>query len=316
MPTTLTPDPNSGFYETPYIYSKVYSQATTGSISGATGNYPDVIPSDGDSDFFLRRAVNCYNFKDAASQDFIAISPTGLQLQATAPGFDMPIAPEKLYPLGTNIPILMQTNNGVILPTVASLVYPATAAVNIAIPCFQGVKRRKGAANATPNYPYYEKPYSYPLYFAQNWTYLVSPYSTLAVAAAKTFVVNVLNWDFELQCLEFNADFINNNSGQNTYSGYMVKLYDANGYALMSDFVHYRQLSYLGGFVGNTKTSASAPGDALPWYPNCYPVPPIIYPKGGQIRIDIVSLLDTSTTGGGSSINQTIHFRGVNRMPC
>jgi hypothetical protein len=307
---------DSQFYETPYIYVKTIIQAYLASSppTGPTGEYNDVVKSDGDSDFFARRAVNMLNFTDMNSQAFI----TGLGNSALGSyyGLDAPLAPEKLYTLGADIPFQLQQTNGLINTSVAFLTFPGgtNTLVNVASPMFQGVKRRNGAPDNKPNYRYKEENYSYVLKFNQDWTYLIAPYTTLVPNGPRTFVKTVLNWDFELQAIEFSADFDNNNSGQTTYNGYMVKLYDANSYALMKDWVHYRYLSYNGGYTG--AVSAATPGNTQPWHPNAYPCPPVLYPKGSNITIDILSLLDTNTTGGGSSIPQTIHFRGVNRIPC
>lgn len=304
------------FYESPYIYSKAIIQAYLDSAppTGATGAYTDVVKSDGDSDFFARRALNLLNFKDMNSQDFISSIQ---QTLGTFYGLDMPLAPEKLYTLGADIPFVLQQTSGVINTSIAFLTFPLggdNARVNVACPLFQGVKRRNGRPDNQPGYRFFEKAYTYILDFVQDWTYLQAPYSTLVANAPRQQIKVVLNYDFELQALEFSADYNNNNSGQNAYNGYMIKLYDANGYALMKDFVHYRNLSYNGGYSGAVK--ANTPGNNLAWYPNCFPVPPVIYPKGSNIQIDVLSLLDTNTGGGGASINQKIHLRGVNRIPC
>lgn len=305
-------NPTAPFYETPFIYSKTYFQPSTTLVplTGPTDSFNDVIKSDGDSDFFARQANNLYNFNDQNGQTFITSSPTGIQIPASAIGFNMPLAPEKLYVLGADIPIQMQRVNGAIIPTVAFLSYPAanTANVNVACPSFQGVKRYRGVPNSDPGYKYREKSFTYVINFNQNWTYLLAPFTTLQVASNQTFVKNVLDFDFELQGLEFSADFTNTHAG---YNGYMIKLYDANGYALMKDFVHYRNLSLNGGYTGGQ--TVGVPGDTQPWTPNCFPCPPVIYTKGSLIKIDVLSLLDTGSGGGG---NQTIHFRGVRRIPC
>ena len=310
----------SQFYETPYIYVKNYitSWLDTAPPTGPTGQFYDVIKSDGDSDFFARRANNLINFADENGQIFIT-SVGNQQLATNPPGLDMPLAPEKMFRLGANIPITLLQNGGVLSTNVAFLTYPLSggnnARVSIASPSFQGVKRRVGVPNNAPNYNYYEKPYTYVLSFTQNWMYLEPPYSTLMPSANQSFFTRINNWDFELQCIEFSADYNTVNTGATAYQGYMVRLYDQNSFALMKDFVHYRWLSYNGGYAGNTAGPLPAQPSALPWYPNCFPCPPVIYEKNSNIQIDILSLLDTATTGFNSQ-PQTINFRGVNRIPC
>lgn len=309
----------SSYYETPFIYNKNYYQAYLASAppSGPSGALIDAIKSDGDSDFFARRALAVLNFNDMSGSTFI--TAIGNQNANSFIGLDIPIAPEKLFTLGADIPILLQQTNGQIDTNVAFLQYPLgggdTAIVSIAGPMFQGVKRFGGAPNNTPNYPFFEKPYTYCLQFTQDWTFLVPPYSTLQVAAPRTFIKTVLNYDFELWAITLSGDYYNYNTGQNAFSGYMMKLYDANGYALMKDFVHYTFLAYNGGYSG-TSIPADVPGGTKPWYPNCFPCPPVVYPKGSNIQLDVLSLLDTITGGGGASLTQYINFWGVNRIPC
>lgn len=301
----------SQFYETPYIYSKMYVQAYVDPSPPTIpdGPYIDVIKSDGDSDFFARYAALSLNFKDMNNIEFLS----SVQQNVNPGTLFAPLAPEKLFTLGSDIQIALQTSGGLISPSIAFLSYlgATNTRVNIACPLFQGVKRMNGAPFNTPSYPFYEKPWTYVIQFTQNWTFLLAPFTTLNQAPPRTFIKTVLNWDFELQCLEFSSDFFNNNSGQQI-PGYMVKLYDANGYALMKDFVHYRNLSYNGGFGGVNRPNT--PGGMFPWTPNCFPCPPVIYPKGSNIRVDVLSLNDT--TNNPASSTQYINFRGVNRMPC
>lgn len=308
----------ANYYETPFIYAKNIVQLSTSAspITGPTGAYNDVVRSQGDSDFFARRALACLNFLDMNQQAFI--SGIGNQTLGSFIGLDMPLAPEKLYTLGSDIPFQLQQNHGQITNNVAFMTFPGgtTAFAQIACPMFFGVKRRNGAPDNKPNYRFSEADYSYVLNFTQNWTYLQAPFTNLVVAAPRTFIKTVLNYDFELQALEFSAFFNNANSGQESYNGYMIKLYDANGIALMSDYVPITYLSRNGGFSGSSARPVGTPGSNLPWWPNAFPCPPVLYPKGSNIQMDVISLLDTSGTGGGSSIAQTVHFSGVNRIPC
>ena len=301
------------FYETPFIYNKLYQQTYTDTapITGTTGDFLDVIKSDGDSDFFARRALNLYNFNDQNGLAFI--SGLGGQTLASPPGLDYPIAPEKLYTLGADIPIQMSKNSGLILPSVAFLTFPLggghSAFANIACPLFQGVKRRNGVPNNDVNYRFREKPFTYVMEFTQDWTYF-SNAASLRVASPRTLIKVVDSFDFELQALEFSADYWN--TTESAYNGYLIKIYDQNGVGLMKDFVHYRHLSYNGGYNG----TGVGPGNTLSWHPNCFPVPPVLFQKGANIQIDVISLLDTNTGGGGASIDQVIHLRGVRRIPC
>lgn len=298
-------DSSAATFETPFIYSKAYFQAYTNPPSNVTGDFNDVIKSDGDSDFFARRAVNVVNFNNQNGDAFISLA-TGASLLAQAPGFDYPLAPEKWYMRGADIPIQLSLTNGVIGPSVALLSFTGGVRVNVACPVFQGVKRWLGVGNFTPGYNFCEKLFTYVVTFDQNWTYLVAPFTALQASAPVSLYKTVSDFDFELQALEFNADFDNTVFG---YNGYMIKLYDANGYALMKDWVHYRQLSYNGGYDG--AQTVGVPGHTLPYYPNCFPVPPVMYPRGSIVRIDVISLLDSA--GGGGT--QYINLRGVRRVP-
>jgi len=309
----MSPSIASKYYETPYVYAKNYFQNYTSLVppSAPNGVLNDVIQSDGDSDFFARRAAGAlYNFQDMNQAYFISAQGGNPQ------GFvqDVPLAPEKLYPLGCSIPIQLLIQFGA-YPAQLTLQFPGvtTAYVGVAPVLFQGAKRWKGAPNNKPNYKYYEKEFNYPVPFTQDWTYLLSPnYTQFNVAPYRTFYQTVNDYDFELWAIEVNADFDNNTLS--TYSGYMLRLYDANGYVLMKDFVHYRNLSYVSGFSGTHGTPAG-PGLTNQFIPNCFPCPPVVFPVGSIIKFDVLSLLDTQATSG-TSISQVVNFRGVRRIPC
>lgn len=316
----MSPSIASKFYETPYIYNKNYFQYFTDAIGPTTPNgvTNDQLRSDGDSDFFARRFFGgLINFNDAAGRAFFSAAGNQASIQGLNDGnfvgflADAPLAPEKLYPLGTSIPIqyLVQNNT---LPSSNFLTFPdvTTTFVNVFSPGFQGVKRWVGQPNRNPNYKFYEKPFTYVVSFNQNWTYLVGPnYTQFNVADPRFFSQSVLDYDFELWAIEVGADYYNaTNAG---YQGYMMKLYDSTGKALMRDFVHYRKLSYNGGYAGGA--GAPQAGNYIQFTPNCFPVPPVVYPAGSTIDYEILSLLDTGGGGGGA---QYIHFRGVRRIPC
>ena len=298
--------------ETPYIYVKNYWQYYTSSVgpTQANGILNDIIQSDGDSDFFARMAWLSYNFQDNFQASFIsAPSP----FVAPLPTYQWALAPEKFYPKGGGIPIQLLVSSNLFQGPGSQQTYSGgtTVYVNLVSVAFQGVKRWKGAPDSTPQYRYREKEFNYPTSFQQNWTYLQSPYTSFIVAPYQTYVQKVNDFDFELWGIECSSDYWNNAS--TNYPGYMIRLYDANGIALMKDFVHFRYLSYLTGFDG----SGNVPGGEMKYAPNCFPVPPVLYPVGSQIKYDILSLLDTSAAAPGpNSGTQYINFRGVRRIPC
>jgi len=299
------------FRETPYWYIKNYFQYYTSAVGPTQPNgiLNDIIQSDGDSEFFARMAWLSYNFQDNNQAYFIS-SPS--PLQAVPPAAQLAIAPEKYYPLGGGIPIQVLVEGNQFVGPGVWLTYAGgtTAYVNLVSVGFQGVKRWKGQANDTPPYRYREKEFNYTSSFVQNWTYLNPPYTSFNVAPFRTFSQVVNDFDFELWALEISSDYWN--QSETSYPGYMIRLYDANGIALMKDFVHFRYLSYLTGFAG----SANVPGENLQYVPNCFPCPPVLYPVGSIIKYDILSLLDTTGAAPGPSATQYINFRGVRRIPC
>ena len=298
------------YIETPYIYQQTFTQNYTN--VGPTipdGITNGVIKSDGDSDFFMRRALGPWNFQDSAGRYFVSgngSSAQGLEFANTTPMI------EKLYPLGTSIPFQILTSGGLYLAANTFLSFPGapTAHVNIAQVLFQGVKRYKGTPARDPGYRYKERDYTYTVQFNLNWTYLQAPYTSFAVASPRTFIQLVNDYDFELHAIECDGDYVSSTYPGGLWGGYGIKLYDPNGYALMNDYVHFRYLSYVGGY---NQVAAPPVGGQLAYSPNCFPCPPLVYPRTSSIRFDVQSFLDTGT--GGSRI-ETIHFRGVRRIPC
>jgi hypothetical protein len=308
---TTIPAIASGNYETPYIYAKNYVQIQSSSapITGPSGVFDDEIRSDGDSDFFARRALGVVNFNDENGNAFI--SGIGPAVSGAFPisSLDYPLAPEKFYRRGAGIPIQVLEVNGIFgqtLPSPTYVVGGVTYSASIGQALFQGVKRFKGVPNCDPGYKFYEKPFSYVLPVNINWTYLAPPYSTMQVADPKTFYKQVNDFDFELWGLEIGLTQL---SGGN--NGFMVMIYDTNGNKLMSDFVYYGYLA-LNGTLGPGVT-AGVFGGFESWINNCFPVPPVVFEKGSTIRVDIVSLGDTAT---GNTGQVYINFRGVRRIPC
>ena len=304
-------------YETPYIYNKNYFQNYTSAVplAGSSEPYIDSIKSDGDSDFFARRALNVYNFQDQDGNYFISGLQPSAAIGWVSQGQDFPLAPEKLYQLGADIPISSQQSSGQ-YANQFTLTYPGvtTAYVAVGCPLFQGVKRRKGVAQADPGYKFYERPFIYTLPFNLNWNYLIGPtYTAFNVSQLQTFFVQVLDYDFELWAIHCDFDYNNRSGAHAGAKGYMIRMYDSNAYPLMKNPVHFRYLSYNGGYAGDNPPAITVPGDTLNMYPNCFPCPPVVYQKGASIQVDIQSLLDTASGGQGTT---SIQFRGVRRIPC
>lgn len=298
--------------ETPYIYTKLIQQNFTTLVgpSLTNGLYPSSIRSDGDSDFFARRVSGVFNFQDADGRFFYSgLDSNTLATRVLPPGAMI----EKLYPLGTDIPYqLFVAANLLLGGDVNSMVFPGvnTAFVNLIATKFQGAKRYKGVPDRTPNYKFYEKDYTYTFSFNLNWLYLVGPtYTNFVVENYRTFTQRILDYDFELRSISVDADY-KSSSANNPVNRYMMRIYDANNYALMNDFVGYQFLSQVGGY-----NQAAAPpiGGMLVFNPNGFPAPGVVYPKGSTIQFDIQSLCDTGSGGTGV---QEIQFRGVRRIPC
>lgn len=299
-----------GFYDSPYIYAKSYYQYTTSALAGNTGLVDDIIQSDGDSDFFARRAYGIQNFNDENGQAFLSGTGAVIPIDPPSGGIinDFPLAPEKYYRLGAGIPIQILQTNGAYGNNTYSLFFAGgtNTFAYVTSVLFQGVKRRRGVPDTDPNYKFYEKPFTYVLPVNINWLYLKTPYTAFQPMANQTFYKQILDFDFELWGIEVGV-----NPRSNGTNGFRMILYDANGYRLMNDFVHYRQLALNGEFASNNAPGVY--GNTLVWNPNCFPCPPVVYPKGSSIQVDIQSLADTFT---GAMGNVFINFKGVRRIPC
>src|SRR5581483_5719187 len=181
MGSIASPLVGSQYYEKPFIYVKNYFNSYTGAPAGVSATFGDAIRSQGDSDFFARAARNMFNFNDMNGQTFItgpgqnSLASIYISTSSGIP-IDYPLAPEKLYTRGADIPIRMAYATGLVKPTIASLSFPGapTANVNVASAMMQGVKRFRGVPATQPNYSYSEQGYRYTLSFDQNWTYLLT----------------------------------------------------------------------------------------------------------------------------------------------
>lgn len=307
------------YFDTPYFYAKNYIN----NLVWAAGHPPvplnvnDVVQSDGDTEFHMRRyqmntgsgGVVQYQLYNAAQQQFTSL-PQGFSVNVPGPAnisrnpiIDTPMVPPYIYPRGCGIPHAFFVQD--MLSLGLAMAFPDvdgvhTDLVHILPIVYQGVKRWWGKPDYSSDYKYYYKPWTYVFTFDLNWLYLNPPFNgSFNVAPPHTFYIEIPNFDFELMRVEasWNPDHEASPAG----SGYMAQIYDANGIALMNTFVQLPDtISSIGSNIGFGPST------------NNWPNPPVVYPKGGQIRIDILSLADSSGGTGPTTIN----FKGVQRIPC
>lgn len=282
----------SGYYDIPFFYVLNYFFPKTGPganplIDSGTGfasqAWADVIPSQGDYEFRLRRHIPSwprnFNLLDAGS--YSLYSPLDLNPFPNNTAnirADLLVSPDLVYPPGAGIRVA--NTNGFQFSTGPDNYWYGFYAM-------QGVKRIYKAPNTAPNYPYYERSFTYPLKFTLNTQF----------PSFQTAIVLVNNYDFELQAIEFFENYGTSTTNEPTVMG--IKVYDSARYSMMSDFVDISLLQ-----TGNSNTK---PGPA-----GCFPTPPVIYPRGSQITVDIQG---TQLSANLPQV-QYINFVGVNRIPC
>lgn len=286
----LTPPGTSGFYDIPFIYAINYLIPKSGAgsnpgIDGGgffAGQWQDIIQSQGDYEFRLRRHIPSWprNFNLLDSGRYALYSPYDFNPKDVNPGANMRadviISPDLIYPPGAGIPVYNSAGNQ----------FLGLDSVWYGFYYMQGVKRIYKAPNLQPAYPYQERQFFYPL--------TVTMTTTLAVTR---YIILVQNYDFELQALDYYAGF--GTSLPNEPTTMQLQVYDSGRYSMMSDFVDIAVLQ-----TGNDNVK---PGPA-----GCFPTPPVLYPRGSQIIVDVRCTQLTANLPE----TQTINFRGVNRVPC
>ncbi len=153
----------------------------------------------------------------------------------------------------------------------------------------QGVKRIMRPPVRTPNYPYQERSFTYQQ---------IVPASLGVYPAIQRYIVKVLNYDFELQAIDYWSGY--GTSSTTNMPKMQIKIYDSGEHAMMSDYVDMRVLQ-----TGNSPQYRGV---------GCFPTPPVVYPQGSRIIIDVRSLATTQTNNTVGQ--QTINLVGVNRTPC
>jgi hypothetical protein len=114
------------------------------------------------------------------------------------------------------------------------------------------------------------------------------------VEAPRTFVIEIVNFDFELHTIR-----IRHTDGTVVANEeFLLMLFDSGEHQMMSAPVGVRYLSYSGN----------------PVFGGCFPVPPILYPRTSLLRFDITSLV--CNTDLVFPKTYSIEFDGIERIPC
>lgn len=307
-----------GFYDVSYVYVRNYYLTSSSPLIESPlssefvtipGGLSDAIALDGDSDFILRMVntnlnysgtlgTTYFNFQDKYQFNYFPRTqlnnPTALNSGLTPV---ISVVPEKEFPAGGALAYVLGPDavSSLFLPFNATTIDPPFVAVMFV--AFQGVKRYRGIADRAARYNYRERPFTICFTFNLDWLFLQTPYASLKQSPDHTFIINIDNFDFELLAISTTDTLVP--------FGYEVILYDANSVATSNDFVPLQYCLATGPGASNFTQGAG----------NCFPVPGLMYPAGGAIKLDVRSLcaaFDNGNTGG----TQTIYFRGVQRIPC
>lgn len=295
-----------GFLDVPFAY--VFD------ASGMADNVAEIqnnsLQMDSDSDFILRHiagvptsvngATGKFNFKNA-SGSYANGNPTSGIFVAN----NWPVVPEKLYPANSQIAFDLYNTLRSFNVCGGTPIYNAQIA-------FMGVKRvRDTGAYRTHRtlYRYRQRNYSY----SQNLTINFPHFAASGAATGPVrFSVQLDSYDFELLRISITP----NNMAANPPTGqpgtlltndFRMILYDAQYHATSgSPTPGGNALNQ--GFINAGRPSAAA----APPYQAMWPVPTMVYPAGGQILYDIVSMLCV----GQLPISYNIMFEGIWRIPC
>lgn len=268
-----------GYFDQPYIYTYDADNVIPGGAlipDGQDALNANIVTFSG-ADFILRRVAGidrvCTQFQLRDNlRRLLFNTPTGI---FTAGFYDFPVIPEFLYPASAGISFDLinvqkaMNASGNFLSQIA----------------FQGVRRFQGYRRP-PSYPYWEDPYDYPLDVTINWT---DP-------APRTFVLDIYNFDFELQ--RISAMIANPVSGGPpivSSGNFKMQLYDQ-----VYEKCFFTPI--LDDYVVENGTK----------YQSLFPAPGIVYRISQQIKVDFYSL----QTPGTCPLQVQILFRGVRRRPC
>jgi hypothetical protein len=291
----------SGYVDESYVYV-----LDTSSIANGTDQLNLTVQLQGDSDFILRKVDGL-----GAIVGPSILAPFGkwwlkdehVHETASSPLYvdnnrieSHAVIPERRYPSAGVITIdLYSTSQGV-------YTYPLgegstnTPASQLA---FWGVKRKAGVMG-TSSKKYRMMPWEYHLPLTVNWDEFIydGVGNILSVNTPQTFVIPVTDWDFELWGINDTGDANNPVSLKAK-----IQLYDAN------DKSRFSQPLLMDMISANSQYQATLPQLAL----GSAFSPPIVYPISSLIKIDVYSMLLTSSLL--STQTRELVFFGGRRMP-
>lgn len=275
----------------PFIY--VFDADTSGPSGGTLTNgatYKNLtIPINRDAPFLARRMSgrsligNQIQLYDRTG-NYVSSDPF-----ATPP--DYPLIPEMLYDPASQIRFDLIGADA----ATASRAYGVGGSVNNYWTqlIFQGVKRFRDLNPYLTPYRYFDKVYSYTLDCAIPYTGRLASAFT-APSTPTRFSLEVRDFDFELYSISLQVD-LNNAVVQQSDTFFKLMLYDQYQNQLFSAPVLDSFLNYTGA-VNNS----------------VFPSPPLVYPVGSQIVVDVYSLLIAAQVPA----TLTLTFTGVQRISC
>jgi hypothetical protein len=292
-----------GALDVPYVY--VFD------ASGITDNLAELLNNslqiNNNSAFILRHiqglnlcvktAANggAFGYKNA-SQSYAHSNPgTGILVNSG----NWPVVPEKEYPANSIISFDLFNTLRNFNVCGQTPIYNSQVA-------FCGVKRYPAEQGRKPQTtPYKWKP------FKQTYTYsLLLNYAHFDAGGHPTpavrYAFQLDNYDFELMRISITVADVNANPPTGSVgclqtNDFQMRLYDCNLEATSSAPLNQY-------FINNGKATAKS----QPLNQSIHPVPTLLYPAGGQIQFDIVSML----CSGQLPITYQLCFEGIWRLPC
>lgn len=294
-----------GFLDFPFAY--VFDGSTLVDNSAAIQN--NVINVDSDSDFLLRHIAGVptcvspttgrFNYRNASGSYSAGNPSSGIIFPN-----NWPVLPEKLYPANSQIAFDLYNTLRSFNACGGTPIYNAQIA-------FMGVKRVRdnGAYRShRSNYRYRERKYTYSYSLTLNFAHFTAGG---AATGPQRFSLQLDSYDFELQRIaitpaNLGATPPTGQTGTLLTNDFRIGIYDAQYHSTSGSVRGDSRLNQ--GYINAGRPS---PANAPP-YQSIWPVPTLVYPAGGQILFDIVSMLCSNQL----PITYNIAFEGLWRIPC